>query len=67
MIIKLHGFEEIRYMIAELNQNIGERGRRGQNVQRSATTHISHSDNNTCVWRILCWTGIAAVRREILP
>lgn len=66
MIIKLHELEQIRYMISELNQNTGERERSGQNVQRSAATHLSHSDNNMCIWRILCWKGIAAVRREIL-
>lgn len=66
MIIKLHGLEQIRYMIAELNQSTGERERREQNVQRSAT-HLSHSDNSTCIWRTLCWKGITAVGREILP
>lgn len=67
ILIKLHGLEQIRCMITELNQNTGERERSGQNVQRSVTTHLSHSDNNTCKWRILCWKGIAAVVIEILP
>lgn len=40
---------------------------KGKEVQRFATTHLSHSGKNICIWRILCWKGIAAVRREILP